>query len=651
MDRFYCPLLFLFVQLLGLCGNAQLTQRNLLKRYSPEIVAQTLIPTAKWHPFPTTPVEWKEKVSDSVLQLLITAGEEALTKEFRAIPASVAIDYVRNGNRSGYESISFVKRKQVWDLMLAETVEGKGRFTDALVNGIWSICEESFWGSTAHLGGQKGGSGLPNAAEPIVDLFAAETASALAWTDYFLGSALDKVSNQIRPRITYEIKRRILDPMLTANYGYLGIGKPDAKLNNWAPWVISNYITAALLIEKDESKRVSALVRSMNVLDQYINGLGEDGSCDEGPSYWFVAGGSVFDALNLLEDATGGKVNIYNEPIIKKMGTYVYKTHIINENFINVADAPAKFKPEGLLLYRFGKSISDETMKRFGSWAFRTYAHNKNSSGSGSPSAWNCMRKLYNLQVAGEAQKYPAEQPLVKDVWLSDIQLMAARGNRLYVATHGGHNAESHNHNDVGDFIIYADNYPLIIDVGRGTYTGRTFSKERYNLWFNTSAFHNLPTINGYQQKEGRKFEATEVRYKNDKDDPGLYLNIENAYPTEAGVVRWQRTIQMARKKAVVISDAYEVKQSSSMSTQSFMTTCGVSFLAPGKISLQLPNKKNVIFTYDASLWEASKEVVPLETPEDQVFKTTWDGKDICRILLKSKKELAKGTARYSFSF
>jgi hypothetical protein len=651
MTRFHYPLLFLCGYLSALCSNAQLTQRNLLKKYAPEVVAQALIPKDKWHPFPQTPAEWKEKVSDSVIQQLVRDGEEALSKEFRPIPASIALDYVRNGNRSRYEAISFSKRKQLWDLMMAETVEGKGRFLNALIDGIWSVCEESFWGSTAHLTGQKGGSGLPNAAEPVVDLFAAETASALAWTDYFLGPALAKVSNQVRPRIAFEIKRRILDPMLTANYSYLGVGRPEAKLNNWAPWVISNYITAALLIEKDESKRADALVRSMKVLDQYINGLGEDGSCDEGPSYWFVAGASVFDALNLLEDASGGKINIYNEPIIQKMGTYVYKTHIVNENFINVADAPAKFKADGLMLYRFGQAIGDETMKRFGSWAFRMFANDKNTSGSGSPSAWNCMRKLYNLQVAGDAKKYIAQQPMVKDVWLSDIELMAARGNRFYVATHGGHNAESHNHNDVGDFIVYADNYPLIIDVGRGTYTSKTFSKDRYTLWFNTSSFHNLPTINGYQQKEGKDFKATAVAYKKAKDNASLSLNIASAYPPEAGVKSWQRMVQLGHNNdGILITDAYDVN-ATSLSTQTFMTTCEVTLVAPGKIGLQLPSNKTVNLSYDPQLWEAKKEKVPLTTPEDQVFKTTWEGKDIWRILLTSKKALTKGTTRYTFSF
>ena len=80
------------------------------------------------------------------------------------------------------------------------------------MNGIWSICEESYWGLSAHLTEQKHGIGLPDVEEPTVDLCAAETASMLAVTDYLIGDKLDKVSSLIRKRIFYEVKRRVLTP-------------------------------------------------------------------------------------------------------------------------------------------------------------------------------------------------------------------------------------------------------------------------------------------------------------------------------------------------------------------------------------------------------------------------------------------------------
>lgn len=86
----------------------------------------------------------------------------------------------------------------------------------------------------------------------------------------------------------------------------------------------------------------------------------------------------------------------------------------------------------------------------------------------------------------------------------------------LYLAAKGGHNAESHNHNDVGNFIVYADGYPAISDVGVETYTAKTFSAQRYDIWTMQSAFHNLPIINGFMQKNGGNFKAAAVNYEAD---------------------------------------------------------------------------------------------------------------------------------------
>ncbi|UYQ94054.1 heparinase II/III-family protein [Chitinophaga horti] len=640
--------LLLFVCLTApLLLAAQITPRNLLQRYSPETVAASLIPRDKWKPFPNTPEAWKAQLPDSVLDQLVKAGEGWLKKDFKQIPASVAIEFTRNGNRSRYEALSFPKRKQLWDLMIAESIEGKGRFSNDIMNGVWSICEESFWGATAHLGGQKGGNGLANVEDPIVDLFAAETASMLAWTDYFAGAAMEKSSKFLRPRIYYEVNRRVLKPMMTAKYGYLGGGNPNAVLNNWAPWVMSNYLTASLLLDKEEKLRTDAIVRSMKVTDQYINGLGADGSCDEGPSYWFAAGACVFDVLNLMDDATGGKVNIYKEDIIQKMASYIYKTHIRDDYFINVADAPAKMKPDGLTLFRLGQAMDDEKMTAFGAWAYQRYGKAENKSGSGNQNRWHCMRYLYNLGAVKACTAATAAEPNVKDVWLADVQLMAARdGDKYYVATHGGHNAESHNHNDVGDFIVYAYGQPLIIDAGRGTYTAKTFSPNRYELWFNTSPYHNLPTINGIEQQAGRKFEATQVKYEGGKS-PALNMHLESAYPKETGLKTWQRSVKLDRGKGIVIADTYSADAALKSLTQSFMTTCDIE-LAAGKVIFTLPDGKKAELSYDNNYWTAAQEDIALKTAEDEVFKTAWDGRPIRRILLTAKKPGAQGKFTYT---
>ncbi|GAB3904711.1 heparinase II/III domain-containing protein [Mucilaginibacter boryungensis] len=629
--------------LLTISLRAQITPRNLLQKFSQQQVGEWLIPQSKWKPFPQSAAEWRRQLPDSVIRKIIANGETALKKPFNNIPASVTLEFVRSGNRSDYEALSFAKRNQLFDLVLAETLEDKGRFTDHIADGVWSICEETFWGATAHLGAQKAGPGLPDVQDPIVELFSGETACILGWADYFVGPKLEKVSKLIRPRIYYEVNRRIFTPMLTAKYGWAGGNNPQAKLNNWAPWIMANYTAANLLLEKDETKRAHALEIAMKITDQYINGLGEDGGCDEGPSYWFAAGGAVFDVLNLLSDATDNKLNIYNDPFTKKMASYIYKTHIAGRYFINVADAHPEMTPDGVMLHRFGKAINDPKLADFGDWSFNALEHREIKT-----EGFHRSRALYNLfalsGMTGNGSKFTD----VPDVWFNDVQLMASRTNNgLFVASHAGNNGESHNHNDVGDFVVYADGYPVIIDVGSGTYTARTFGKDRYSLWFNTSPYHNLPAINGLQQSAGIKYAASDVKYSLNGTTAKLAMDIKPAYPSNTGINSLQRTVTVNKAGKIEIDDNFSTSTPIQTLTQSFMTVCPVDISQSGKIIFDLPNGKKVTLDYNAKLWGIKKEKMELTTPEDQGLKSSWEHHDIYRVLLTAKSPVNDAIVTY----
>jgi len=117
----------------------------------------------------------------------------------------------------------------------------------------------------------------------------------------------------------------------------------------------------------------------------------------------------------------------------------------------------------------------------------------------------------------------------------------------LYLAAKGGHNAESHNHNDVGSCIIFVDGLPGVIDIGVETYTKKTFSSQRYEIWTMQSQYHNLPTINGKMQQPGREYCASNVLYSMAEESVTFSLDIQNAYPEETGVKFYNRTYRMYR--------------------------------------------------------------------------------------------------------
>jgi hypothetical protein len=217
--------------------HAAAQEKDLLSgKYTKDELKKVLIPQASWVPFPKLQDRngWS-KADQAMMQAYVKQAEGYMNYEWPYIPATKSLLIERTGDRDEYQTVSFKKREVLGTLLLAEIYENKGRFIDPIINGVWSICEESFWGVPAHLPKSKEYAGLMNVADPFVDLFAAETGTYLAWVDYFLGEKLDAVSPQIRKRIYYETNNRLFKPLLTKPHGWMTKTKAGRAPNNWNP--------------------------------------------------------------------------------------------------------------------------------------------------------------------------------------------------------------------------------------------------------------------------------------------------------------------------------------------------------------------------------------------------------------------------------
>ncbi|MEM6802377.1 MAG: heparinase II/III family protein [Bacteroidota bacterium] len=589
-----------------------------------------------WQPFPgyQNRTSW-EALNDSIKLSLSVLGQQKVDYSWPSIPAQSYLEYMREGNRNPYQEVSFERRQALMDLVLAEMVEGEGKYMDQIVNGIWSICEESFWGVPAHLFMQKIGTDLADTEDPVVDLFAAETAALLAWTDYLLGPELDSISPVIRKRMADETDKRILTPLLeTDDYWWMGFAPKDNYLNNWNPWINSNWILATLVFEKNEFRRSKALHKSLRSLDEFLNEYAKDGGCDEGPNYWSRAGASLFDCLELLYGASQGKIDIYGKPVVGEMARYIYRAHIADKYYINFADTHGKLRVNSELIYRFGKRIKDEDMMAFAAY---TYQLQKNFTPG---SIGRKLHEIFNFEELASAE---AKAPYLKDVWLEETEVMLARSEAgstkgFFLAAMGAHNDQSHNHNDVGNFIIYLEGKPVLIDLGVETYSRKTFSKDRYEIWTMQSGFHNLPTIGGVMQEWGLKRKATNVNYFHSDSIVNISMNIEEAYPDSAGLKSWERSINFDRKKDEIrLTEAYELQKKGPDIVLSFMSAAkvrieggnilfypGGDFYAPSKVLMEFDPKK----------FEARSEKIEIKDPR---LREIW-GEAVYRVLLSIPK-------------
>ncbi len=442
------------------------------------------------------------------------------------------------------------------------------------------------------------------------------------------------MSPLLLPRLYYEMEHRILTPNFERDdFGWMGIvrpGQPPRSLNNWTPWICSNWLTTALIAERDATRRVQATHKILGCLDRFMNGYSDDGGCDEGPGYWSEAGGALFDNLELLRSASGGALDLFNEPLVKEIGRYIYRAHIAGPYFTNFSDAPAKVTLAADMVYRFGKRIGDGKMVELGAWS-EAVQH------EGKPSGGSLGRQLPALFELAELRAAKASAPYVRDSWFPGLQVMMARQREgstdgLYLAAEGGHNAKSHNHNDVGNFIVFANGKPALIDVGVETYSAKTFSAQRYDIWTMQSAFHNCPTIGGVMQKPGLEYAASEVTHEADDQAAQLGMNIEHAYPAEAGLKSWRRTFRFDRaKNEIEIRDRWALSKAAGEITLTLMTPCHAVETAPGELTLQ---DAGVKISFDAKALHAVVEEIAIR---DGHLRTAW-GDRLYRVLLKCEK-------------
>ncbi len=645
--------LFLALCMLYLIPVALHAQQHLLSgRYTEAQLAKIIIPQASWLPFPKPDnrAAWA-KADAAAGQALIKRAEGYLGFEWPGIPAVKSLLIVRNGNRSEYQDIANKKRAALGTLLLAEVYENKGRFMDDIVNGVWSICEESFWGASAHLPHTKEYAGLMDVSQPFVELFSAETATLLAWVDYFLGDKLDAISPQLRKRIYYETNYRIFKPLMTKYHGWMGTNANGRRPNNWNPWICSNWLNSVLLLEKNDTARLAAVHKILGVLDAFLDPYPADGGCDEGPGYWGAAAASLYDNISLLNLASNNAFTyVYADQKIRNMGAFIYRAQISERYFLDFADADPQPGMAGTMIYRFGKDIQDPDMMHFGAY----YLDRKSKGALGN---YQFFRNLFALFMEDEFNHAEKGLPLPADFWWPDLQVMITRDHAgstagYFVAAKGGNNDESHNHNDVGSYLVYYDGLPVLIDVGRGTYTAKTFSSRRYEIWYNRSDYHNIPTVNGHTQEAGPRFKAEQVSYHTGNGSSRLALDIAGAYPKEAGISKWNRTIQLNKGKQVQVRDVIQLQKADSL-TEHLMTCYPVTVKQPGIIVVHGRAKdggaKDFYVRYPAKLLEAAVEKVPLSTEEDQGVQQKW-GDSIYRINFRSTGISAKSDINFVIS-
>ncbi|MNJ41750.1 Heparinase II/III-like protein [compost metagenome] len=379
---------------------------------------------------------------------------------------------------------------------------------------IWSICNEYTWCLPAHLSGQsetETGSQI----RPTIDLFAAETAFALAELAQLQKAWLPSI---ICKRIHDEVLQRVLNPFIEGSRYY---GWEQAK-HNWSAVCGGSVGAAALYILREQPEQLaSVLGRVLPALECYLSGYDKDGVCTEGYGYWEYGFGYYVYFADLLKKGSSGKVNLFANEKVEQIARFQQKAFLDGRTVVNFSDALASsgvFMGLGHYLHlnisgvdappcSLMKSFSEDHCSR---WA---------------PAIRNLI--WFNPEVTGETWS-------AGHYWLEDAQWLISRHvtaeGRYVLAAKGGHNAEPHNHNDLGHFILYGEGTTWLADLGSGLYTAQYFGEERYQIACNASFGHSVPIIDGAYQLAGSAHRANISHFELMEEKVELVMELTSAY-------------------------------------------------------------------------------------------------------------------------
>ncbi len=595
-----------------------------------------------WFPYP----EYKDRegwarIFGADAGRLAAQGEKYLRYEWKLVPATAYLEYERTGERKIMENPFDANRKALNTLILAELAEGKGRFMDQIADGLWMSCQMTSWVLSAHNPRQSSGRALPDPREYIIDLGSGGYGAMVAVAYHFFKDELAALDPSINYCIETAVRERILDPYFDksvrkSNWWMADDWKPGQIINNWNPWCNSNVLLCFLLMEQDQQVLDDAVELSVESVDRFLNFVKSDGACEEGPSYWGHAAGKLYDYLEMLYDATGGRVSLFDNEQIRNMGEYISRSYIGDRYVVNFADATASLTPDIYLTYRYGKSVHSSEMMDFAisllysDGRFRTPAVPLGNDTYRSLEAARVLPEMsarvdgLNAVLAasdGDGIVAALRGDVPQASWYPETEFCYLRdGKGNFFAAKGGFNDESHNHNDVGTFIFYPGNRPMFIDAGVCTYTKKTFSSERYTIWSMQSEWHNLPVINGVPQSYGREYRSSDVSCSLGKRE--FSLDMAGAYPETAGCSAWKRSYKLSGD-VLKIRDSFSLTERKAADVENFLVlgdVClpGGTYVCDGK-TVKVPSGK-VIVAGDNAVVEIAFPAILVPSVTDKVL-------------------------------
>jgi hypothetical protein len=409
-------------------------------------------------------------------------------------------EFFRSGSRLNFDKAYHQKRHELTAVALLALLQDESRWIDRVHDYLWSICEESQWVPPEHIGS------FP------IDLFSSETGFALAEIIQLLGDRLD---TQVVERVRTELERRLMAPYLERDYDW-----QDGH-SNWTGVCEGAVGCVFLHTEPNPVRLAKAVNRVLAGLEKFRElAFMPDGGSTEGIGYWQYGLANAVAFGEMLCARTRGQVDYLAHEKFRAIARYPMASLVAPGMHLSCSDSHghASFYP--YLIVRLAE--------RTGCKELLSMLHQGSVALGNHRFPW-ALRTL--LWWDGRTHKPPKiDDHVLPDTGL--VRLVAPR-RKLAVMLKGGHNAENHNHNDVGSVAVYADGEPLLCDIGAGLYDDKYFGPLRYENPVCNSFGHSVPRIDEVLQGAGREHAGQITAFETTGGVKHGEVEFASAYPVK----------------------------------------------------------------------------------------------------------------------
>jgi hypothetical protein len=462
---------------------------------------------------------------------------------------------------------------------------------ERLLDWLWSFTHEATWTVSAHVPG----GGLPDLARQIMDLASTEMAALLAETVEVLKPWMETISPKLAPAILNEIDRRIIAPFETYAEDFWW-ANPERDVNNWTGVCAGSILAACRAMANLGRPRPGAEKQAVEQLRRYWDrGFTPSGECDEGIGYWIY--GVSFAVYGMSRLTADEYRSWFDTKRVAQVASYPRRAHLTGNLFFNGNDSGMSAGQPTYLTPWLAAATGEDWLLRWPAGVNARSAEDQTDEGRRKLLAGQqhfrhlgiLLRALTNPRTPAAPLEVADDAPptLLEDQQTGIVHTRTGAGPMI-VCLSGGSNAERHNHNDVGQFLVILNGEQRVIDLGMPGYVADFFGPKRYTYMAARSMGHNVPVINGQEQFAGAEAAGKLLQWSPRAGEAILSLDLTAAYPADAKLKSWTRSLRQRNDPRIpfALEDHFMTSEPGIAIGHAWWTVDRPEFLAADRIKM-----------------------------------------------------------------